>query len=330
MQSVMRRWMTVLALTGAAGGVAGAVNLDFGVAYRSGLGSPGAGGLARVGVSDLPLGRGTLTLGVSNRALEASVGQGLSLPPAGAVSARLDAAVTWRGGVRLSPVASGTLGPVALNLAGTFFTAGATEVDPLAAWTLTPTDLRDSGWNADFTARYRVSRSLIALASGEFGLQNQGSLGLEWRRDLTRTLPPAAGDAPDSAPTTETLGTLALRLGARAGQGVLGVTGSVTYSAESGLTLALDALAGPESWGVTGSLNAPDLLGEGSTSALYVAYEPWRQASAPLRAGAEVTVPAGPGTLSLDVRGGRWPGGGVGGGARIGYSLPLGGAPQAP
>ncbi|WP_232472536.1 hypothetical protein [Deinococcus sp. DB0503] len=317
--------MTMLALAGAAGGVAGAVNLDFGVAYRS-----GTGGWARVGVSDLALGRGTLTLGVSNRALEASVVQGFSLPPAGAVSARLEAAVTQQGGLRLAPGVSGTLGPVALNLAGTFFTAGATEVDPLAAWTLAPTDLRASGWNADLAARYRVSRSLIALASGEFGAQNQGSLDLEWRRDLTRTLPPAAGDDPDSAPTTETLGSLALRLGARAGQGVLGVTGGLTYRAASGLTLALDALAGPESWGVTGSLNAPDLLGEGSMFALYVADEPWRQASAPLRVGAEVTVPAGPGTLGLAVRGGQWPGRAGGVGARVSYSFPLGGTPGTP
>ncbi|ABF45847.1 hypothetical protein Dgeo_1552 [Deinococcus geothermalis DSM 11300] len=325
MRSGKRRWMTVLALAGAAGGVAGAVNLDFGVAYHS-----GTSGWARVGVSDLALGRGTLTLGVSNRALEASVVQGFSLPPAGTVSARLEAAVTQQGGLRLAPGVSGTLGPVALNLAGTFFTAGATEIDPLAAWTLAPTDLRASGWNADLTARYRVSRSLIALASGGFGAQNQGSLGLEWRRDLTRTLPPAAGDDPGSAPTTETLGSLALRLGTRAGQGVLGVTGGLTYRAASGLTLALDALAGPESWGVTGSLNAPDLLGEGSMFALYVADEPWRQASAPLRVGAEVTVPAGPGTLGLAVRGGQWPGRAGGVGARVSYSFPLGGTPGTP
>lgn len=325
MQSVKRELMTVLALAGAAGGGAGAVNLDFGVAHSSGTDR-----WVRIGVSDLALGRGTLSAGVSNRALEASVVQGFSLPPAGTVSARLDAAVTWRGGVRLSPGVSGTLGPVALNLAGTFFTAGATELDPLAAWTQSPTDLRPSGWKADFTARYRVSRALIALAEGEFGPQNQGSLGAEWRRDLTRTLPPAAGDDPEAEPATERTGTLALRLGARAGQGVLGVTGGVTYSAESGLALALDALAGPGNWGVTGSLSAPDLLGEGSTSTLYVAYEPWRRASASLRAGTEVTVPAGPGTLSLAVRGGLLPGGGGGAGARIGYSFPLEGMPHTP
>ncbi|GMA17379.1 hypothetical protein [Deinococcus metallilatus] len=320
----MKRMMTALALAGACAGGAGALALDFGVTYRAG--APWDGGLLRAGVHDVTFGRGTLSAGVSNRAVEVGVVQGFSLPPAGALSARADAALTWSGGVRLSSRANGTLGPVALDLGGTFFTAPAVNVDPLAAWTLAPTDLRTGGWNADFTARYRVNRTLIAVLGGEFGPQNQGLLGVEWRRDLTRVLPPAEGDDPDAEPATERTGTLALRLGARAGQDVRGVTGGVTYSAESGFTVALDALAGPGTWGAVGSLSAPDVLGEGSTTRLYLAYEPWRRASAPLRAGAEATLPVGRGTLSLDVRGGT---GGLG--ARVGYSFPLGGtSPEQP
>jgi hypothetical protein len=310
--------MTALALAGACGGVAGAATLDFGAAYRS-------EGLLRVGVTDVALGRGSLSAWVSNRAFEASLTGGLSLPPAGALSLGADAALTYRGGLRLAARAAGTLGPVALNLGGAFFTAAATEVDPLAAWTLAPTDLRTRGANLDFTARYRVSRTLIATLGGEFGPQNHGLLGAEWRRDLTRVLPPEGGDDPEAGPLTGRTGTLALRLGARAGQDVLGVTGGVSYSAESGVALALDALAGPRGWGAVGSLSAPDLLGAGSETRLYLAYEPWRRASAPLRAGAEVSLPAGPGTLSVDVRGGT---GGVG--ARVGYRFPLGRTPDRP
>lgn len=297
---------------------AGAVNLDFGAAYRT-----GGGPWLAAGVSDIPLGRGTFSVSASNRAVEVATTQGFSLPPAGAISASASAAVTWRGGLRLTSGGTATLGPVALNLGATFFTGGAAEVDPLAAWTLTPTDLRDRGWNADLTARYRVSRTLIAVLGGEFGPQNNVSGGVEWRRDLTRVLPPAEGDDPEAEPATERTGTLTLRLGARAGRGVLGVTGGVTYSTEAGVAVALDALAGPGSLGAVGSLSAADLLGEGSTTRLYLAYEPWRLASAPLRAGAEATLPAGPGTLSVDVRGGT---GGLG--ARLGYSLPLGGPPD--
>ncbi len=306
--------MTALTLAAALAAPAGAISLDFGTAYRVG-GSP----WLSAGVSNVPLGRGTFSVSASNRAVEASATQGFSLPPAGAVSASASAAVTWKGGLRLTSGGTATLGPVALNLSGVFFTAGAAEVDPLAAWMLEPTDLRARGWNADLTARYRVSRTLIAVLGGEFGPQNNVSGGVEWRRDLTRVLPPAEGDDPEAEPATERAGTLALRLGARAGRGVLGVTGGVTYSTEMGLSLALDALAGPGTLGAVGSLSAADLLGEGSTTRLYLAYEPWRLASAPLRAGAEATLPAGPGTLRLDVRGGT---GGLG--ARVGYSLPLG------
>ncbi|EYB67184.1 hypothetical protein DEIPH_ctg050orf0037 [Deinococcus phoenicis] len=314
--------MTVLAL--AWGSAAGALTLDFGVAYRSGDLTPWDGRLLHAGVSDVSFGRGTLAAHVSNRAAEVGVVQGFSLPPAGAVSTGVDAAVAWTGGVRVSSRVGASFGPVALNLAGAGFTTSADTVDPLAAWTLAPTDLRTRGWNAEFTARYRVSRTLIAVAGGEFGPQNQGTLGVEWRRDLTRVLPPAEGDDPDAEPATERTGTLTLRAGARAGQGVLGVTGGVTYSAESGLSLALDALAGPGQWGAVGSLSAPDVLGAGSLSRLYVAYEPWRWASAPLRAGVETRVPAGRGTLSLDLRGGVQPAGAGGFGARLGYSFPLG------
>ena len=300
-------------------GTAGAVGLDFGVAYGN------AGSLFRVGVSDVTVGRFTLSGAASNRAVELGVTQGLSLPPAGAATARTDLAVTWRGGVRVSSAAAATLGPVALNLGGAFFTTAATSIDPLAAWTLAPTDLRERGWNANLTARYRINRTLVAVAGGEFGAQNQGLLGVEWRRDLTRVLPPAEGDDPEAEPTTERTGSVTLRLGARAGRGVLGVTGGATYSAESGVNVSVDAQAGLGGWGAVGSVSVPEVLGEGSLARAYVAYEPWRTTSAPLRAGLETSLPLGPGTLAVDVRGGS---GGFG--ARLGYAFALGGTPQEP
>lgn len=296
------------------GGAAGAATLEFGVSYAA----PG-GLLPRVGVTDVDLGRVRLGAAASTRALEARLSGGLSLPPAGAVSLTGGAAVTYRGGVRLDSRASGTLGPVALNVGGSFFSAAATDVDPLAAWALTPTDLRARGWVADVTARYRVSRTLVAVAGGEFGVQPHALLGAEWRRDLTRTLPLEEGDDPGAEPLTARTGSVTLRLGARAGADVLGVTGGVSYAAESGLSASLDALAGPGGWGAVGSLGVPGLLGEESSTRLYVAYEPWRRAAAPLRAGAEVAVPLGSGTLTTDLRGGS---GGFG--VRASYRFPLG------
>ncbi|ANE43372.1 hypothetical protein [Deinococcus puniceus] len=332
------------------GSTAGAVDLDFGVAYqidtgRTGTDVIGGGSVwqqttARVGVSNFGvLGgtpfAGTLSAGVSNRAVDVGYALGLSLPPLGAVSSRTDLAVTWQGGLRLSSRATGTAGPVALNAGASFFTTSATAVDPLAAWTFAPTDLRNRGFTADLTARYRVNRTLVAVLGGEFGAQNQGLVGLESRRDLTRVLPASEGDDPTLEPATERTGTLTFRAGARAGQDILGVTGGLTYATEEGLSLGLDALAGRGqtgsgrtglTYGLSASVSAPGLLGEGSSLRLYSAYEPWRTASAPLRVGAEASLPLGPGELSLDVRGGRNPDGTAGFGARVGYRLPLGGS----
>ncbi|KEF34400.1 hypothetical protein RDMS_07060 [Deinococcus sp. RL] len=314
-----RRWSgetgrRVLALSALLGGAAGAAGLEFGVtaAVPSGL-------LPRVAVTDLEWGRLSFGAAASTRALEARVSGGLSLPPAGAVTLTGGAAVTGRGGVRLETRASGTLGPVALNVGVRAFTAPATDVDPLAAWSLAPIDERARGWGADLTARYRLSRTLVAVAGGEVGPQPQAFAGAEWRRELTRPLPPSEGEDPAADPLTERVGSLTLRLGARAGADVLGVTGGVTYAAETGPSASVDVLAGPGSWGAVGSVGLPGLLGEESAARLYVAYEPWRRAAA-LRAGAELERPLGPGTLLAEVRGGS---GGFG--VRGTYRFSLGG-----
>ena len=149
---------------------------------------------------------------------------------------------------------------------------------------------------------------------------------MEGRRDLTRTLPPAEGDDAYTPPETETTGTLGWRVGARAGQNVLAATAGASYSTPAGLNLSLDGLIGPGDLGLSGSLGAADLLGRGSTLRLYAAYEPWRTASAPLRAGVEAGLPLGPGQLAVNLSGGRDRQGVSSFGARLGYRLVLGGS----
>lgn len=316
--------LRAMALAAALSGGAGAAGIDFGVAYRSGGAALLDSAWARVGVTDLNLLGGAVSAGVSTRAADLGYARSLSLPPLGAVTSRSDLAVTWQGGVRLSSRATASLGPVALNLGGAYFTAPAPSVDPLAAWTAAPTDLRARGWTADITARYRVNRTLVAVAGGEFGAQNHGLLGVEGRRELTRTLPPAEGDDADTPPETETTGTLTWRVGARAGQDVLAATAGLSYATPAGLSLAVDGLLGPGDLGLSASVNAPDTLGEGSALRLYAAYEPWRTASAPLRAGVEYARPLGAGQLALNLSGGRDRQGVAGFGARLGYRLTLG------
>ncbi|GGR65551.1 hypothetical protein GCM10008959_29810 [Deinococcus seoulensis] len=330
-----------------------AATLDFGVSYRA----PDAGLWGRVGVSDLDLLGGQVSAALSSRAAQVGYARSLSLPPLGAATARTDLAVTWQGGVRVDSRASAGVGPVALNLAGAYFTAPVTDVDPLAPFAQAPADLRGRGWNASLIARYRVNRTLIAVLGGELGAQPQLSVGVEGRRVLTRpvTVEPepaepdltaatepaapeaaadpadAAADTPDTGPLgmddtlpdTEPVGTLTWRAGALAGRDVLGLTGGVSYATENGLSVGVDALAGLNSFGVTGSLSAPDLLGDGSSVRLYAAYEPWRTVSAPLRTGVNASLPAGSGTLTLDASAGRTLQGQAGFGVRVGYTLPL-------
>lgn len=331
-------------LTAPALTTAHATSLNFGVAYVQPQ-SPWSWPVwARAGVDDVALGGGTLSGSVSTRALSVGYRRGLSLPPLAAVTASTDLTVT-RQGYRLSSRASGSAGPVAVTAGGAAFTVPATVNDPLAAYAQAPVDLRLKGWNADLSVRYRVNRDLVAVVGGEAGPQAHATLGVEGRRPLTRIVPPdpadqpeASGDgsdpAPIPAPETEVTGTVNWRAGVRAGADLLAITGGVGYATPAGITLNLDALAGVQdwrrvqtrqrAWGLSGSVAAPDLLGEGSTLRAYAAYEPWRAAASPLRAGLNAAVPAGSGLLNVDVAGGRGLDGALGFGVKVGYQFDLG------
>ena len=106
----------------------------------------------------------------------------------------------------------------------------------------------------------------------------------------------------------------------RAGREVLGLSAGVTYRTEQGLDLSADALLGPQP-GLNARLSLPP-LGDTELSA-YASYEPWRQASAPLRYGADLRRPLGNGALGVTLRGGTGPGGQQGFGAELRYVLPL-------
>ncbi|WP_189067688.1 hypothetical protein [Deinococcus radiotolerans] len=331
-------------LTAPALTAAHATSLNFGVAYVRPADPWSWPTWGRVGVDDVSVGGGTLSASVSTRALSVGYRQGLSLPPLATITARTDLTVTAQRGYRIGSQVSGSAGPVAVTASGTYFTVPATVNDPLATYAEAPVDLRLKGWNADLAVRYRVNRDLVAVVGSEFGPQNQGALGVEGRRSLTRVVPPDPADQPQDAgdgsdpapvpdPETEVTGTVTWRAGVRGGADLLAVTGGVGYATPAGVTLNLDALAGVQdwrsaqnrarTWGLSGSVAAPDLLGEGSTLRAYAAYEPWRAAASPLRAGVTSELPAGPGTVSLDVAGGRGPDGALGFGVKLGYSFDL-------
>lgn len=324
---MQRLFLTALSCAGlGCVGTVGATNIDFGVTYPF---------TARVGVSDWRVLSGSVAAGVSIRGVDVTYSRGLSLAPLGALNTSLTGQVAWNGGFRVSSAATGALGPVALNLSGAYFTTPATTFDPLAGWTLTPTDLRAHGWQADLNVRYRVNRQTVAVLGTELGGQWNVYGGAEFRRDLTRTLPRVEGDDPEAPLETETTGTLAYRVGARAGADVLAATAGVTYTTQAGRSLTLDAQYGPErngnsGLGVVASVSFPEVLGENSSLRVYTAYEPWRWNTNPLRAGVEVTRPVGPGTLKLDVRGGLTRDAQAGFGVAVGYSYPLGQSESQP
>lgn len=319
-------WAAALTANVVATGSAGATTLDFGVS---------APATARIGVSDLRLLGGAVGAGLSTRGLDLSYGRGLAVPPLGAVNVSSRFQVAWSGGQRLSSAASGTVGPVALSLDGVAFSTAATTFDPLAGWTLEATDLRDRGFRADLGLRYRLSRQTVAALNTELGGQSSVYAGAEWRRDLTRTLPPAEGDDPNAPAETESSGALTYRAGVRLGRGVLGAVGGLTYARDDGKTFVLDAQVGPgdgghSGLGLVGSVTLPDVLGDTSLLRVYGAYEPWRENVMVLRAGVEASRQVGAGTLSVALRGGQDRAGTGGFGASLGYSLVLGGGAAQP
>lgn len=268
---------------------------------------------AQIGVSELPLGPGQFSANLSNRAAIVGYRQSLSLAPLGALDSSAELTRPWSGGLRLSSSVSGGLGPVALQVRGEAFSAPLSAVRPLDQWQETAHDLRPQGWNLNVDGRYRLDRRRIIGAGLETGGQTSVTAGLE-----IRPTPPQPSE--NEEVVTSTPLNFSYRAGLRAGQNVLGVTAGLTLSNEQGLEWRTDALAGTQ-FGITSRLSLPPV--QDTDLAFYLAYEPWRQTSAPLRYGAELSRPLGRGTVQIAARGGQHHDSQTGGGFEVRYSLPL-------
>ncbi|MFC6591187.1 hypothetical protein ACFP81_03510 [Deinococcus lacus] len=119
------------------------------------------------------LGSGTLGVRLTPGSGEISYGQLLTLPPLGMVETRSQAGALWAGPAagawHTASQASASVGPIALRLAGNYHTAALTEWEPLAAWTLEPSDTRTQGWNLRLDARVRQEPQRFLLLGGEAG-----------------------------------------------------------------------------------------------------------------------------------------------------------------
>lgn len=274
----------------------------------------------QIGLSELPLGPGQFSASLSNRAATVGYRQSLSLPPLGALDSQAELARPWSGGLRLSSSVGGGLGPVALQVRGETFSAPLSAIHPLDQWQETPRDLRPQGWNLNVDGRYRLDRRRIIGVGLETGGQTSVTADLE----LRPTPPQPSENDEDTSPAPLNL---SYRAGLRAGQNIFGVTAGLTLSSEQGLEWRTDALAGTR-FGITSRLTLPPV---GDTDlAFYLAYEPWRQTSAPLRYGAELSRPLGRGTVQVAARGGQLHSGPAGGGFEVRYSLPLNAGGEQP
>ncbi|WP_407539008.1 hypothetical protein Q0M94_12620 [Deinococcus radiomollis] len=299
---------STLAVAALTSGLAGATSLDFGVSYVPSGGTLAQDGLVRVGVRDFQLAGFSVAAGLGTRGLDAALLRSLVLPGLGVARARAGGALLFSGGLRGDLSVSGTAGPVALTLTGSAWNAGLTAFDPLARWAETAPDLREGGASLEAGARYRLNRDLVLNVVGTLGGQSSLLAQAELRADA-----------------------LSYRFGLRAGQDVLGLSAGATYTdPDSGLNAALDALAGPQTFGLSGHLGLDGALGEGSSVRVFAAYEPWRTTSEVLRYGAQIGLPLGNGTLSLEGYGGSRaqssPGQslqGQGFGLKVGYVLSL-------
>lgn len=248
----------------------------------------------QVGVGELGLGGLNWSLRASNAALGVSAQAVAGLGPLGfgTLQGGLDYGLR-SGGLRVTGEGSGSVGPVALSLAGRIWTAPQQEFSALGAYALRPEDLRAAGWQASAGARYRLSRDLLLTGEGELGGENLGELRGELRREG---------------------GTVGV--GVLAGQRVLGAGAGLSLAGER---TDLSAWAYASSSGPGGRVEATlyDALTPESTLGAYLAYEPWRAHTLPLRYGADLVQPLLAGTLHVGLRGGD----GLAG--RVAYRLPL-------
>lgn len=235
----------------------------------------------QVGVTELSAGGLNWSVRASNAALGVGAQTTASLGPLGfgVFGAGVDYGLR-SGGLRLAAEGSGSVGPVALSLGGRIWTAPQQEFSALGAYGLRPDDLRAAGWQANVGARYRLSRDLLLVGEAELGGENLAELRGEWRRE---------GGS--------------FGVGALAGPGVLGAGAGLALAGER---TDVAAWAYASNAGPGGRLEATvyDVLTPESTLGAYLAYEPWRVNSLPLRYGADLSQPLLAGVLELGVRGG--------------------------
>lgn len=278
--------VTILLLTP---GVACAADLNVSVSVT---GEP----RVSAGLSGVSFAGGSLGFGVSHRAVTGTLERRLDLSVVGTAALTVNAGYALSGGGMLGVSGRGSVGPVAASVNASAWSAPLNEFDPLAQSGFAGASTLNQGWSLEASGRYRLQRDLVAFGLGEFGAQANVAAGVEWRRDATWTV----------------------RAGVRGGDAVLGALLGATWRSDD-VTLTADALLGPSSLGVTGSLSYAEPLDVPSNLTVFAAYEPWRQFRLPFRLGVALEAELERGRIMAEVHAGS---AGVIG-TRVRYVLPL-------
>jgi hypothetical protein len=225
---------------------------------------------------------------LSTQRVGVMVGAGFDFGPLGRVSSDTSFDFVFSGGVRFRTNLRGTLGPIALELNGGFWTASSFEANRFSIFERNPDPASQNSFLVGANAQYRLSRSLSVKFGGRYVPESSRvSLGLETRTGEF-TLSGGALLAPQTSGLTfgATLGfkfvpeDAPYRLGAEALLG--GNPNGFTYGVL--LDASYDFLNADEE--KTGNLSA------------FFAYEPWREDIAlQLRFGTTLEFNLGPGVL---------------------------------
>jgi hypothetical protein len=254
----------------------------------------------------------SLGFALSTERVGVMIGAGFDFGPLGRASTDTSFDVVFAGGVRFRTNVRGTLGPIALELDGGFWTASSFAANRFSIFERNPEPISTNSFLVGASAQYRLSRNLTVKFGGRYVPESSRvTLGLETRSGAF-TLSGGALLAPQSSGLTfgATLGLKFVpedapyRLGAEILLG--GKPSGFIYG------LALDASYD--------FLNV-DEEKIGNLTVFFV-FEPWREDIAlPLRFGTNLEFNLGPGALLGRGFGGATTAGSFYYGFQIGYRL---------
>lgn len=264
-----------------------------------------ASGAARAGLAlqQVPVQDTRVTLGLAydgQAQLDLALQANDSFGPLGNVVGEGDLALRTDGNVQGSIGARGVLGPLALGLRLSGFSAGPERFDPLAIADATRPRFATGGWGVALDATGRPARTLIVHLAPEFYRADGGTA---WRADASLRWPRAIGPHELS---------LRLRgyLAPNGGQGDAALGVGFSYHRRHAPDLGGAVYLGYGRGGLRPGVSATLAQQLGPVEAsLALEAEPYRVDVAPYRLRLSASTGAGPGTIELEGAGASGPAG---------------------